>query len=378
MRSRLPVWSLVALVALCVALFWLRKDPPGPSPAAGTTERSMPAANEEWLRSFAAAEPGSAEFEALLRGVRDAMPVRSIRISTLLAAIPAAETPVRGVLCDLLADEHPAEVASELRMMLRAEADPDTAGRLLDALCAATMPAEGAMPDDGMLARAFEEAQAAADEELARGDSDAERRMEAAAAVIEVFPLEEARERLGEAAEAAADPEESDFIRGLEWELLVGSASADGAEGLLTHLADHPELLASEERKAATLEQIEVSDLSAAPPDEIRPLLVKLRPAPAADAAFARWFELLAIRGQVGGGGLAGLLETADALDVASLLHFGGAGWPEELRSRGGRDFERELRLAAAATDDAEARVFLTDAADALAKPPESQDMRGF
>ena len=203
--------------------------------------------------------------------------------------------------------------------------------------------------------------------------------MAAVGAVVEVFPLEEAKERLDEAAEAAADPEERGFIRGLEWELLVGSASVDGAQGLLAHLADHPELLGSEERKAATLEQIEVSDLSAAPPDEIRPLLMKLRPAPAADGAFARWFELLAVRGQVGGNGADGLLETADPLDIASLLHFGGAGWPEELRTRReGRDFEHELRRAAAATDDAEARDFLSDASDALAKPSESQDMRSF
>lgn len=375
MKFRLPVLILISLMVGWMASHRLRREPP---PVAGSTEGNVATADEEWLRSLAAAEPGPAELEPLLRGVHDAMPVRTTRISTLLAAIPTVETPVRGVLCDLLADEHPAEVAAEIRTLLRAETDPDTAGRLLDALCAATMPEVDDVPDEDLLARAFEEAQAAIDEEMARCDSDAARRMEAAGAVIEVFPLEEAKQRLDKAAETAADPEERNFIRGLEWELLVGSAAADEAEGLLAHLADHPELLASEERKAATLEQIEVSDLSAAPPDEIRPLLMKLRPVPAADAAFSRWFELFADRGQVGGGELDGLLKTADPLDVASLLHFGGAGWPEELRSRSGRDFERELRLAGAATDDDEARGFLIDAADALVKPPESQDTRSF
>ena len=353
----------VALLSVMAAAYLLQDRTPPVSvsaPAHGSLAVRDPLPDEGWLGRMAAAPHGSAENERMLGSLRTDLPLRPVRLATLVEAIRQADPPLRGVLCDMLAAEHPAEVAAELRAMVRDERDADTAARLLDALCAATMPSRDGPGEDRVLAAAFEQAQAAIDEELVRRGDPPERRRAALQAIVEVFPLAEARARLAAAAESAG-PGEQLLCAELGWELLAGSAT-DATE-LLAHLDAHPEVLASEERKAATLEQIDVSALSSAPGEALRPLLWKLRPAPAADAAFSRWFELLAIRGHERDDRLFALLETADPLDLASILHFGGPGWPEDLEARLHPGWQAKLRLAAEQTADPEQRDFLIDAA---------------
>lgn len=359
-----------AVGAIAISLMVLREPPrdhriPSATPVRQTISRHG-LVDASWIDAFTAAT-GEAQ-DRMLRELGTGLPERDSRIATLMALVRTSGPVMRQVLFDTLAHEHPVEIAEELRWLLSQESDPDVACAIIDGLCAATMPDHDAPVREQQMIQAFEQAQSAILSELSRPDPEQIRRQAAIHAVVEVFPLDQAEGMLKEALAATNDPKDQDFLTGLIWELMVGSSPADGVDELMAFLTAHPHVLDAEERKAATLAQIEVSAVSDAPLPDWKALLGTLRPIPTADGSFCRWFEHYGKRGYATRDEMLGILQASHPLDIASLLHYGGPGWAVEFSSAKTPAWRECLHRAAMDSVDQEQREFLNEAMNFLGK----------